>query len=458
MINIKYSVTFRPDSFVRPDSSRSLRIVVCWKGIRVSTCLPVAVFEDQWDSVSMSARATKAHKNAKAVNEVIYSSRSKMTDIFQAAAIENRIPSRQEVKDALTGRTSEYEEPIAEEPQEPEQPVEETNNTEKSIGEKKDSELQAEESVEQADMKPLHSIRRTITEFVVDQTEERAWVPVTAKKFYTLREDLLKAGLRYVEEMDGDGVKKFIKSLGKRELQNAVLMKKAAHLRWFLNWCYQKGYLDNEDYKRNQPHLKCPQKEVIYLTWEELLQLYYFNYGPHEALERTRDVFCFCAFTGLRFSDAKRLKWANVHDTHIRIVTQKTSDALKIELNKYSRAIIEKYRPQGIYAPEQLVLPAISLQKSNEHLKDCAMLAQIDEMMVRVSYIGNRRIEKNVLKWELITTHCARRTFVVNALRLGIAAEVIMKWTGHSDFKAMKPYVAIVDELKEESMARFDKA
>ena len=127
-------------------------------------------------------------------------------------------------------------------------------------------------------------------------------------------------------------------------------------------------------------------------------------------------------------------------------------------MNKYSRAIIEKYRPQGIYAPEQLVLPAISLQKSNEHLKDCAMLAQIDEMMVRVSYIGNRRIEKNVLKWELITTHCARRTFVVNALRLGIAAEVIMKWTGHSDFKAMKPYVAIVDELKEESMARFDKA
>ena len=48
------------------------------------------------------------------------------------------------------------------------------------------------------------------------------------------------------------------------------------------------------------------------------------------------------------------------------------------------------------------------------------------------------------------------RTFVVNYLRLGISAEVIMKWTGHSDFTAMKPYVAIVDELKKESMAKYN--
>ena len=61
-----------------------------------------------------------------------------------------------------------------------------------------------------------------------------------------------------------------------------------------------------------------------------------------------------------------------------------------------------------------------------------------------------------MLKWELITTHCARRTFVVNSLRLGIPAEVIMKWTGHSDFKAMKPYIEIVDELKKENMSRYD--
>lgn len=59
-------------------------------------------------------------------------------------------------------------------------------------------------------------------------------------------------------------------------------------------------------------------------------------------------------------------------------------------------------------------------------------------------------------KWALLTTHCGRRTFVVTALRLGIPVEVIMRWTGHSSFEAMKPYAKIVDEVKEKSMSRFD--
>ena len=31
-----------------------------------------------------------------------------------------------------------------------------------------------------------------------------------------------------------------------------------------------------------------------------------------------------------------------------------------------------------------------------------------------------------------------------------------MEWTGHSDYKAMKPYIKIVDAAKAENMARFD--
>ena len=31
-----------------------------------------------------------------------------------------------------------------------------------------------------------------------------------------------------------------------------------------------------------------------------------------------------------------------------------------------------------------------------------------------------------------------------------------MKWTGHSDYKSMKPYIDIVDSIKEESMTKFN--
>ena len=42
-------------------------------------------------------------------------------------------------------------------------------------------------------------------------------------------------------------------------------------------------------------------------------------------------------------------------------------------------------------------------------------------------------------KWEHAGTHTGRRTFIVNALSLGITPNIVMKWTGHSDYKAMKP-------------------
>ena len=45
----------------------------------------------------------------------------------------------------------------------------------------------------------------------------------------------------------------------------------------------------------------------------------------------------------------------------------------------------------------------------------------------------------------------------VFARRIGKSKQVISRWTGHHDLAAMKPYVAIVDELKARSMAKFDE-
>jgi integrase len=80
----------------------------------------------------------------------------------------------------------------------------------------------------------------------------------------------------------------------------------------------------------------------------------------------------------------------------------------------------------------------------------------LDEPQRMVYFIGSCRYEDVFPKWMVLTTHCGRRTFIVNALYLGIKAEVVMKWTGHSDYKAMKPYIEIVDVLKEREMKKFN--
>ena len=57
---------------------------------------------------------------------------------------------------------------------------------------------------------------------------------------------------------------------------------------------------------------------------------------------------------------------------------------------------------------------------------------------------------------KLVGTHTGRRTFIVNALSRGIAPNVVMKWTGHNDYKAMKPYIDIVDSIRAKEMTKMD--
>ena len=40
---------------------------------------------------------------------------------------------------------------------------------------------------------------------------------------------------------------------------------------------------------------------------------------------------------------------------------------------------------------------------------------------------------------------------------LGISPQIVMKWTGHSDYAAMKPYIEIADNAKKDAMSLFDK-
>ncbi|MGV4529331.1 integrase [Ornithobacterium rhinotracheale] len=93
----------------------------------------------------------------------------------------------------------------------------------------------------------------------------------------------------------------------------------------------------------------------------------------------------------------------------------------------------------------------------NEYLKELAELAEIDEPVKETYYIGNNRFEEIMPKYALLGTHAGRRTFICNALSLGIPPQVVMKWTGHSDYKAMKPYIDIADEVKASAMEKFNE-
>ncbi len=175
----------------------------------------------------------------------------------------------------------------------------------------------------------------------------------------------------------------------------------------------------------------------------------------YASLEAVRDVFLFSCYTGLRYSDVYNLTWDDIHDGKIEIVTVKTADRILIELNNKSQAILDKYA--DIRFPDKKVLSVLSNQKMNKKLHVLCKLASIVEPVKTTHYEGNKRIDKVQPKYELVGTHCGRRTFICTALSKGIPPSVVMKWTGYNDYKAMKPYIDIADEVKSSYMKQFDE-
>lgn len=91
------------------------------------------------------------------------------------------------------------------------------------------------------------------------------------------------------------------------------------------------------------------------------------------------------------------------------------------------------------------------------YIKEFAELAGINEPIRQTYYKGNERIDEVTPKYALLGTHAGHRTFICNALALVIPPQVVMKWTGHSDYKAMKPYIDIADDIKANAMSKFNQ-
>lgn len=96
--------------------------------------------------------------------------------------------------------------------------------------------------------------------------------------------------------------------------------------------------------------------------------------------------------------------------------------------------------------------------RKKDGLKELGELAGLDEPVRESYYRGNHRVDEVSPKYSLLSTHAGRRTFICNALSLGIPAHVVMKWTGHSDYKAMKPYVDVSDQVRVGTMEKFNSA
>ncbi|MBP1838779.1 integrase [Formosa algae] len=303
-----------------------------------------------------------------------------------------------------------------------------------------------------------NSFFKVFDQFVNESSRLNNWSTSTKNKFAVIKNHLTNFNPNSkFEDFNEEGLSNYLNYLREeKKMRNTTVKKQLSFLKWFLRWGLEKKYHNNDDFQSFRPKIKDSKKTVIFLTEEEKSKI--VNYKIPESktyLERVRDVLLFCCYTGLRHSDVYNLKRSDIKDDYFQITTVKTSDNLIIEFNKHSRAIIDKYA--DIPYKQNKALPVISNQKMNDYLKELGLLAKINAPVTHTYYIGNIRKDETLPKHELLGTHVGRRTFICSALSIGIPVQVVMKWTGHSDYKAMKPYIDVADKTKRTAMDKFNE-
>jgi len=93
----------------------------------------------------------------------------------------------------------------------------------------------------------------------------------------------------------------------------------------------------------------------------------------------------------------------------------------------------------------------------NDHLKLMGEVCGLDTLITITYFKGSERIDEVYPKYELLGTHAGRRTFICNALALGISPQTVMKFSGHSSYTSMKPYIDVADIEKKNAMDLFNK-
>ena len=422
-MNIKRNIIFALESRKKDGESIvenvPIRMRVNFASQRIEFTTGYRIDVAKWDGDKQRVKngcTNKLKQSASEINAALLGYYTELQEIFKRFEVAEIMPSPAELKEAFNNRH----------------------------GQNEKTELSS------TDMSNVPSnFYEAFDDFVRVCGRQNDWTHSTFEKFGAVKNHLknFRSELSF-EFFNEEGLTEYVQYLREvREMRNSTIGKQLSFLKWFLRWSFKQGMHSNNAYDTFKPKLKDTQKKIIFLTWEELNRLREFKIPPtKQALERVRDVFLFQCFTGLRYSDVFNLRRSDIKGDYIEVTTVKTSDSLIIELNDHSRAIFEKYK--DVEFENDKALPVITNQKMNDYLKELAELAEINEPVRQTYYKGNERIDEVTPKYALLGTHAGRRTFICNTLALGIPPQVVMKWTGHSDYKAMKPYIDIAETSK----------
>lgn len=238
--------------------------------------------------------------------------------------------------------------------------------------------------------------------------------------------------------IDMDFYSNFTKYLQYLNLATNTIGHKITSLKAVLNAATDRGINTNTAFKNSNFKNVTEESEAVALNEAELDRIFQHDFSGNKRLERARDLFLIGAWTGLRFSDFTRIKKEYIKDDILFMEQQKTGGHVAIPLHPVFLKIWEKYDGQ---------LPNnISNQKFNDYIKEVCQIAEINATVFKSITRGGRKETTSYEKWQIVSSHTARRSFATNLYLSGFPAISIMKITGHKTESAFLKYIKVTSE------------
>ena len=263
--------------------------------------------------------------------------------------------------------------------------------------------------------------------------------PGTLKNYYTTEryikrflkiernaEDIYLEHLNYEFIIDFENfLRRNVAPIQSRLLTNNGVMKHLERLKKLLNLALKLEWVSRDPFAKFS--LKFVKSERHFLSQSELEQMLNTEF-KEDYLNKTKDIFAFCCYTGLSYIDVKNLKKNDVvkgidGKEWIFIKRQKTDQPVKVPLLDISEYIIEKYKDEMNL--DDRLLPVFSNQKLNQYLKEITKKLHINKK---------------------ITFHSARHTFATTVtLSNGVPIETVSKLLGHTKLSTTQIYAQVLE-------------
>jgi integrase len=227
----------------------------------------------------------------------------------------------------------------------------------------------------------------------------------------------------------------YVTYLRKQGLNVNSIGRDIKNIKTFMNEAVDMGYTTNLQFKHKKFAVGREDTEAVYLTWDEIMKLYRYDFSANKRLERVRDLFVFGCCVGLRYSDFSRIRPENIikdgTDYFIKVNTRKTGEMVIIPCNPVVLEIFSKYKSENNTLPR-----AVSSQKFNDYIKDCCELAGLNEA-------GRLTTKPDLPLYKCVSSHTARRSMATNYYLEGFPVIDLTRITGHKTESSFLRYIKL---------------